>query len=485
VRLLEGVAAVISAACAGTRSGVVFVDDVHAADEATLDAIAYVGRRLSGRAILLVITWRSEAMPPGHRLRRLAVELAREGRAAIVSPSRLDEPEVATLVETVYPDDAAPELAHRVYVESEGLPFFVAEYLAAMRAGGDRPGETLPTEVSSVLDARLGGLGDVARQVLGAAAAIGRSFDLYTVRQASGRSEEETVAALEELVAQGVVREAPGPEPEYDFSHQKLRTMVYEQTGLARRRLLHSRTAAALARRRPGEESAALVAAHLRLAGDSAGAAQRYRVAAEYAASLHAHADALEHFEAALALGDPDAGGLRERIGDLRTLRGDYAGALASYESAAAQSKPPALASIEHKLGEVHHRRGEWQLAEARLLAALDAASAEEVGLRARIQADLALTLDHAGRPDRATELARARRSRWQRPLPIVVPRHRRTTCSACLPGTRVSRNPLSCRSSAASRWRKNCGTILRRLQRSTTWRSSSVTPGSLPRRLP
>ena len=406
VRLLEAVAAVISAACAGATPGVVFFDDVHTADEATVDAISYLGRRLKGRELLLVIAWRSEAVPPGHRLRRLALDLVRERRAAIVSPARLDEDEVATLVQAARSSDAMPDLVRRVYVESEGLPLFVAEYLAALRAGGGPDEELLPTQVRSVLDARLGGLGDVARQVLGAAAAIGRSFDLYTLRQASGRSDEETVGALEELVAQGVVREAPGPEPVYDFSHQKLRALVYEQTSLARRRLLHGRAAAALLRRRPGAENAALVAAHLRMAGDYAGAAERYRLAAEHAASLHAHADALEHLEAALALGDDDAGELHQRIGDLRTLLGDYGGALASYESAAAHGEPAALATIEHKLGDVHHRRGEWERAETHFLAALESAPADERGLRARIQADLALTLHHAGRPEHATTLA-------------------------------------------------------------------------------
>src|SRR6185295_12429596 len=66
-----------------------------------------------------------------------------------------------------------------------------------------------------------------------------------------------------------------------------------------------------------------------------------------------------------------------------------------------------ALARVEHKLGDVHHRRGEWERAETRFLAALDAAPAEDRGQRARIQADLALTLHHAGRPERATTLAR------------------------------------------------------------------------------
>jgi tetratricopeptide (TPR) repeat protein len=405
VRLMEGVAEVIGAACRGPEPGVVFLDDVHAADEATVDAISYLGRRLRARPLLLMLSWRSETLAPGHRLRRLPVDLIREGRAAIVSPARLTEEEVAALVQAAEPDRAAPDLAQRVYVESEGLPLFVAEYLAALRAGGDLGDETLSSEARNVLDARLGVLGAVARQVLGAAAVIGRSFDLETVRQASGRSDEETVDALDELVAQGVVRESQDTEPAFDFSHEKLRTLVYDQTSMARRRLLHGRVAAALSRRLPREEGAALVASHLRLAGEHAAAAERYRVAAEHAASLHAHADALEHLEAALALGGPDAAALHERIGDIRTLIGDYGGALASYESAAARCEPPALAAIEHKLGDVYHRRGEWEQAEPHFLAALDAAPAD--GLRARIQADLALTLHHAGRPERATALAR------------------------------------------------------------------------------
>jgi DNA-binding SARP family transcriptional activator/predicted ATPase len=407
VRLLEGVAAVIGAACKGPEPGIVFLDDVHAADEATLDAISYLGRRLRGRALLLVLGWRSEGVPPGHRLRQLAADLSRDGRAAIVSPPRLDEDEVAALAQAVYPRGSAPDLGQRVYLESEGLPLFVDEYLAALHAGYQGAGETLPGEVRGLLDARLAGLGDMPRQVLGAAAVIGRSFDLDSVQHASGRSDEETVAALEVLVSQGLVREVPGPDPVYDFSHQQLRARVYEKTGRARRRLLHARVAAALSGPRPDGESAALVAQHLRLAGDHPRAAEHYRLAAEHAASLHAHDNALDQLEQALALGYPDAVEVHERIGDLRTLLGDYGGALAGYESAAALCESAALAAIEHKIGGVHQRRGEWDRAEARFLAALDAAPDEERGLRARIQADLGLTFHHAGQPERATTLAR------------------------------------------------------------------------------
>jgi DNA-binding SARP family transcriptional activator/predicted ATPase len=405
VRLLEAIGAVIAAACDGPEPGVVLVDDVHAADGATLDVIAHLGRRLTSRSLLLVLCWRTEGIPPGHRLRRLVADLARDGRAATVRPARLSEGDVATLVCAVQGEGAAPDLQQRVFLESEGLPLFVAEYLAALHAGH----ETLPPEVRDVLDARLSGLGAVAQQILGAAAVIGRSFDLETLHDASGRSDDETVVALEELMAHGLVREGAGPEPVYDFSHQKLRERVYEQTGLARRRLLHQRVAIALERRHPGGDNAALVAQHLRLAGDSAGAVRQYQLAAEHAVAVHAHSDAVEHLETALALGPGDAAALLERIGDLRTLLGDYARALANYESAAAQSDAAAAARIEHKIGGVHVRRGEWDRAEARLVAALAAAPADALGLRARIRADLALTMQHAGRTERAvTEASEA-----------------------------------------------------------------------------
>ena len=103
--------------------------------------------------MLLVVCWRSEAVPPGHRLRRLA----HEGRTTIVSPSRLDEAEVAQLVRSAVELGETPEVERRVFVESEGLPLFVAEYLAALAAGEPVEG-VLTDELRGLLDRRLAGL---------------------------------------------------------------------------------------------------------------------------------------------------------------------------------------------------------------------------------------------------------------------------------------------------------------------------------------
>ncbi len=406
VRLMDAVGSVLEAASRGTAAGVLFLDDVHAADEATVDLFAYLARRLGDRALLVLMSWRSEAVRPGHRLRRLSAELARNDATRIVRLGRLGEADVAELLRATEPG-LSPELEGRVFRESEGLPLFVAEYVGALATGEDLEGGAVPNEVRGLVGTRLAALDAVSAQVLSAAATIGRSFDFDTVLAASGRTQEEAVDALEQLVEQGLVRELGGDEPAYDFSHQKLRELIYEETSPARRRLLHRRIAASMPR---DGESAALVAQHLRLAGDSREAAVQYRLAAEGAASLLAHADALVHLETALALDPSDAPALYERIGDLRTLVGDYAGALASYERAAAESEEWALAALEQKLGGVHARRGDWERSEARLAAALEAIPPEASGLRARIVGDLALTLLHAGRTGEAA--ARAEEAR-------------------------------------------------------------------------
>ena len=92
----------------------------------------------------------SPARPPATSPR---VDLSRDGRAAIVSPRRLNEDEVAALVQAADPRPSAPDLEQRVYRESEGLPLFVAEYLAARHAGYEEAGEMLPAEVRGLLDA--------------------------------------------------------------------------------------------------------------------------------------------------------------------------------------------------------------------------------------------------------------------------------------------------------------------------------------------
>ena len=418
-RFFEGVVRTLHAALGGTppddsspgtQPGILFVDDLQWADEASVDLLSYLVRRLRGRSLMVLVAWREELVPEDHRLRALVSE-ARE-TATIVRLSRLDERAVGELATR---SGAPAEVGERLYRETEGLPLFLAEYLAAISEGDLDPGGeawSLPGGVQSLLRARLREPGETGGQLLAAAAVIGRSFDFDTLREASGRGEEETVTALEELTSHRLIREVPTESgegsPLYDFSHDKLRALAYEEISLARRRLLHRRVAGTLAARARREKgsSAAQIAHHYRLAGQDEEAAEQYALAGEHARSLSAHAEALSHFGTALALGHPDAARLHEAIGDVRTLRGEYGAATTSYETAAARTEGATLAGIERKLGDVHARRGEWELAEGHYRTALEGLDTDHAAERAYLYADLGLLRHHQGRSGEAEDLA-------------------------------------------------------------------------------
>src|SRR5918994_915863 len=401
----------------GPPPGVLFLDDLHWADEASLSLLTYLVRRLDDKPLLVLLTWRVEEIHEGHRLRELLAEARRSERATTLTLQRLGPASVEELVGHAVP--GAGMLGTRLSDETEGLPLFLTEYLTAVEKGELDVGDeswTLPGGVQDLLRTRLLTVGEAAGQVLAAAAVVGRSFDFDTVRAASGRGEEETLAALEELTTRGLIREVGSPvggAPAYDFDHDKLRTLVYEETSLARKRLLHRRAAVALAGQARGREANALagqIARHYRLAGQDDEAAKYHRLAGDYARSLHANSDALIHYEAALALGHPDASALHEAIGDLRTRAGEYGAALASYEAAASSAGQGDLSVIEHKIGNVHARRGERDLARSHYESALEARGepgGEVAGGLAQLYADWSLLSHGQDERDEATGLAR------------------------------------------------------------------------------
>ncbi len=404
-RFLEGVAGCLAAACSSDPPGVLFVDDAQWADEGSLDVISFLLRRVE-TTVCVLVAWRSEEVEPGHRLHRLLGDLAREGRATAVPLRRLTRDDVTQLVSVVTPASSGgdPELVERLYQETQGVPYFVMEYLTVLRQQGSPPAG-VPTGIRDLMVRRVRGAGDLARQVLAAAAVIGHRFDLDTLRHVAGRTEEETASALEELRALSLIVEDRGPAgpPSYDFVHRPLQAVVYEQTGLARRRILHRRAAEALKQR---SAPPAVIAHHLMLGGLEQEAARHFFRAGLTAADVYANEEAAEHLEAALALGYPEPAVAHETLGDLATLSGAYGDALARYETAAALTSADRIPTLERKLADVHVRLGDWDAAESHLEAASGLIGPGDDGESARLLADRALVAQRRGDPQGARELA-------------------------------------------------------------------------------
>lgn len=419
-RFYEALRRALIAACASASRGIFVLDDAQWADGATLTFLAYLARRITDQPLSMLLLYRTGETGEQPELEHL-LGVARKTVHVIVEPGRLLPQDVDALVAAQLPhEQTSSDVATRLYQETEGLPFFLVEYLAAISSGllaAESHPWSLPGGVRELLRSHLSAASETGWQVMSAAAVLGRSAPYELLREVSGRSDDETVAALEELTGRGLLREATAENvkatiPVYDFSHEKLRALVYDEISLARRRLLHRRAAEFLSTRLAGRRDSAVqasqVARHYLLSGNDADAAHYYRLAGNEARDLYANADALEHLRTALALGHHDTVALHCDIGDLETLLGEYSAALASYEKAAALCTSEELPRIEHRLGNVYARRGEWRSAASHYEEA-EAASAEtgmELAWQSLLSADWSLAAWRTGDAERARALA-------------------------------------------------------------------------------
>ncbi|MBA2691184.1 MAG: AAA family ATPase [Rubrobacter sp.] len=418
-RFFEGVAQTFAAVLEGSgptfsEPGVLFVDDAHWADEASLEFLSYLARRIGDRKVCVICAWRGDLVPESHALRRLLAAANRARMSASIHIPRLDRESVERLVKSAVVGEA-PELGGRIYGETEGLPLLVAEYLAAMENGEIEAKDEiwpLPGGARDLLRERISALGESERRTLGAAAVIGHSFDLGTLRESSGGDEEEVISALEGLERRGLIEGVDDGSLAYDFAHEKLRSLVYEETSLARRRLLHRRVAESLARSPGSGASPARVARHYEMAGMESEAAEYFGGAGEAHRSLYANAEALSNFRSALALGHADEAGIHESIGDVLTLTGEYEAAIRSFASAKEERHGGDLARLERKLGGLRHRRGEWERAGEHYETALGvlegAVSGGGLGEKARLFSEMGLLARSRGDLRSATEYSEA-----------------------------------------------------------------------------
>ena len=413
-RFIDALGRALASAAENSVAGVVVCEDLQWVDDASLEVLVHLARRIAQRRIALVLTWRSELVDRGHELRRLSSEARRDARLTAVSLQRLDPPAVTEALAAVGLDE--PELAARVSAETEGLPLLVVEYARALVEDPASLDGALPGGARDVLASRLDAVTEAAGQVLVTAAVIGRSFELDVLTDASGRTEEEVAAAIDELLARNLVAEVSDSGSDrrqavtYDFTHDQLRRLAYDTAALARRRLLHRRVATALevrARRGGGDALAGVIAGHWTGAGDDLNGAAWEARAGAYAASLLALPEAITHYRTALALGHPDVAAIHERLGDLWTLQGSYGQAVNAFESASALADASESAALEHKLGVVNHRLGRWDLAERHYERSLSLlVGTVEPELRARVIADRGLNAYRRGDHDAAQSLA-------------------------------------------------------------------------------
>jgi hypothetical protein len=261
---------------------VLVVEDIHWADEATIDLVRFLGRRIRDVPVLLLATYRDESLTATDPLRIALGDLATQRSVRRLSLPPLSADAVAVLAGGSGLDPAA------LYRLTGGNPFYVSQAVAAGM-------NEVPVSARDAVLARAARLGSDSRAVLDAAALIGTRVELALLEPVTGCPP----TAIDELLASGLIT---GDGMALQFRHEIARLAVEGAVAAHRRTAIHARALASL--QALGCDDDARMAFHAEAAGDGPAALRHASAAARRAAALASHREAAAQFERALRFTD-------------------------------------------------------------------------------------------------------------------------------------------------------------------------------------
>ncbi|MBV9894178.1 MAG: AAA family ATPase [Chloroflexi bacterium] len=351
----------------------VFLDDLHAADSATLELLPYLATELREATVLIVCAYRSDELGRDHPVRRMRLELRRGGPLREIQVPLLGADKTTALATQLLGERLTDALARLIFERSDGLPLFVEE-LTAELVSGQRLRQTpngldlaqdaalllVPETVRDLVLLRAARLEERSRAALEAAAVAGVSFELDLVAELGGGDHDDLDAPLSE----GLI--VAGESGSASFRHALVRDALYADIPVPRRRAIHRHLAEILSRRRA--TSPVVLAEHWLAAREPDRARRALLVAMSEACSVHAYTEAAKAARRALELW-PDGEEVErlwvlERLGHCAQISGNLSQAVSAWrELADAYEKSGAsleLADIQRRLAGVYELQGAW-----------------------------------------------------------------------------------------------------------------------------
>ncbi len=287
-RLFEALAQTFTS-LAQQRPLLVILEDLQWAGASSIEALEFVARQTSAQPVLIVGTYRTEAVVVGDPISALRRRLSNEHLVDHVTLGGLDAKDIGELV-TGVPElsGSTDSFTRRILEISGGNPLFVGELLQHADAHSQ---PDLPPGVSVTILARAEMLSRASRLVADIASVVGDTFDVELVRLVSGYDENMVLDSLGELLDRRMIREAAAGRFEFGFAHHAIQEALYNGVAHKRRIRWHRRIAATLEHLPEPERLNVLgvLARHWDLSGNAAEAAQTYLSAAQRAFTVYAH----------------------------------------------------------------------------------------------------------------------------------------------------------------------------------------------------
>ncbi len=249
--LFDAVASFLRDAAA-TDPLLLVLDDLHAADPASLLMLEFVAQGIIESPILLLATFQEAAARSRPDMEKLIGVLGRKSRRIVLRG--FGEKELGRIVELSTGHPWPARVLNALRETTEGNPFFTTEVLRLLPVNGeavppvDERGDVsfpLPDTVRETVRRRFESLEAGTVEALEAASVIGREFRLATLAKAVPE-EQRLIELLDQAVAAGLIVEVSGAIGRFRFTHNLIRETLYAGLATVRRVRLHRAVAEAI-----------------------------------------------------------------------------------------------------------------------------------------------------------------------------------------------------------------------------------------------
>jgi len=288
------IAAALVRAAQASRGTIIVLEDLHWADEATLDVLSLLGRRIEAVPALVIGTYRDDELDRTHPLRRLLGELRSTTSIRRLTAEPLSRGGVAALAA---PHGLDADALHRA---TAGNPFFVTEVIAT-------PGAGIPSTVRDAVMARAARLSGAATTVVEVVSIALPQAELWLLDALV----TDAAGALQQCLSAGILEVVPGG---VAFRHELARMAIEESLSPHRRVALHRRALQTLTAPPVGTVDLTRLAYHAEAAGDTEAVLRFAPAAARHAASTGAHREAAAQYARALRFGGELPAGARAAL---------------------------------------------------------------------------------------------------------------------------------------------------------------------------
>ncbi len=283
------------------------LDDLHWADPASVQLLAFAARRVGSARMMILGTYREFEVSDRSPLSTTIAGLSKENWFKRVDLSGLGPAEVTQLFEKTTGDRPTESVAQTVADRTGGNPFFAQETARLLVQlgpvdGGSMP---LPESVREVIESRLSRLSEECNEALTLSSIVGREFDIGLLVELLDVDEQRVLDLVDEAVGPGIIEEVSEHFDRFQFNHALTQQTLSERLTESRRVRLHARIVEAIEQSVGAEVSsvAGELAHHATMSAPLTGggkAAHYSKIAGDQAMSAYDYETAIGHYETAI-----------------------------------------------------------------------------------------------------------------------------------------------------------------------------------------